>query len=266
MKSRLVKKTMNQNNMTKSIFLSGLFFLMINFFGLGQELPAAPSPFKLYNNLSKQMPEFISNTNAKQLEQTLRAFDDSTGNQIVVLIVDDLLGYDDWEYATEIGHKWGVGQEDKDNGIVFLIKPTGGQGERKTFISIGQGLEGAIPDGITGQVIDYEVIPYFKEGEFYAGINQAVSVLMELASGEYTAEEYAENAGGGNFGLWFAGIFVIFWIFAVLYARKKGHTGGRGGGGTFYGGGFSSSSGGGFSSGGSFGGGSFGGGGAGGSW
>ena len=94
-----------------------------------------------------------------------------------------------------------------------------------------------------------------------------VTVLMDLSNGEYGAEEYAENAGGGNGGLWFAGIFVIFWLFAVLYARKNGHTGGTGGsGGTFYGGGFSSYGGGSSSSGGSFGGGSFGGGGAGGSW
>ena len=258
---------MNRNNMKKSIFLSGFFLLMINLTGLGQELPDKPSPFRLYNNLSQAMPEFISSTEANQLERRLQAFDDSTGNQIAVIIIDDFLGYADWEYATEIGQKWGVGQEDKDNGIVFLIKPTGGQGQRKTFISIGQGLEGAIPDALTGQIVDYEAIPYFKEGRFYDGINQAVTVLMDLANGEYGAEEYAENAGGGNGGLWFAGIFVIFWLFTVLYARKKGYTGGRGGsGGTFYGGGFSSYGGGSSSSGGSFGGGSFGGGGAGGSW
>ena len=258
---------MNRSNMKKSIFLSGFFFLMINLIGIGQELPAKPSPFRLYNNLSKEMPGFISSMEANQLERRLRAFDDSTGNQIVVIIVDDFLGYEDWEYATEIGQKWGVGQEDKDNGIVFLIKPTGGQGERKTFISIGQGLEGAIPDALTGQIVDYEAIPYFKEGRFYDGINQAVTVLMDLANGEYGAEEYAQNAGGGNGGLWFAGIFLIFWLIAYFYARKNGHTGGRGGsGGTFYGGGFSSYSGGSSSSGGSFGGGSFGGGGAGGSW
>ena len=110
------------------------------------------------------------------------------------------------------------------------------------------------------------MISSFKEGDFSGGVNNGVTVLMKLASGEYNAEEYAENAGGGDGGLWFAGIFLIFWLIAYFYARKNGHTGGRGGGGTFYGGGFSSSSGGGFSSGGSFGGGSFGGGGAGGSW
>ena len=248
--------------MKKSIFISGLFFILLSVIGSAQELPAAPSPFRLYNNLSKEMPTFLNASEADLLEQRLRSFNDSTGNQIVVLIIDDLLGYEDWEYATEIGQKWGVGQKDKDNGIVFLIKPTGGQGERKTFISVGEGLEGAIPDALTGQIINYEVIPYFKEGEFSAGVNKGVTVLIDLANGEYSADEYAENAGGGGFGLWLVGLFLIFWLVAFFLGRKNG--GGMGG--TFYGGGFSSSSGGGFSSGGSFGGGSFGGGGAGGSW
>ena len=248
--------------MKKSIFLSGLFFLLINLVGVTQDLPSSPSPFKLYNNISKEMPDFLNTMEADQLEQRLRAFDDSTGNQIVVLVIDDLLGYSPEEYATGIGESWGVGTEGNDNGVVFLIKPTGGQGERETFISIGEGLEGAIPDAVTWTIINSEVIPSFKEGDFSGGVNNGVTVLMKLASGEYSSEEYAENAGGGNGGLWFAGIFLIFWLFAFFLSRKNG----GGTGGTFYGGGFSSSSGGGFSSGGSFGGGSFGGGGAGGSW
>ena len=248
--------------MKKSIFLSGLFFLIINLVGVTQELPSSPIPFKLYNNISKEMPDFLNTMEADQLEQRLRAFDDSTGNQIVVLVIDDLLGYSPEEYATGIGESWGVGTEGNDNGVVFLIKPTGGQGERETFISIGEGLEGAIPDAVTWTIINSEVIPSFKEGDFSGGVNNGVTVLMKLASGEYSSEEYAENAGGGYGGLWFAGIFLIFWLFAFFLSRKNG----GGTGGTFYGGGFSSSSGGGFSSGGSFGGGSFGGGGAGGSW
>tara|TARA_B100000524_G_scaffold342899_1_gene238409 strand:- start:156 stop:920 length:765 start_codon:yes stop_codon:yes gene_type:complete len=254
---------MNQNNMKKSIFLSGLFFLLVNLIGFTQELPSAPNPFKLYNNISKEMPSFLNTLEADQLEQRLRAFDDSTGNQIVILVIDDLLGYSPEEYATGIGESWGVGTEGNDNGIVFLIKPTGGQGERETFISIGEGLEGAIPDALTWTIINKDVIPSFKDGDFSGGVNNGLTVLMDLANGEYSAEEYAENAGDGTFGLWLAGLFLIFWLVAFFLSRKNG---GRGGGGTFYGGGFSSSSGGGFSSGGSFGGGSFGGGGAGGSW
>lgn len=209
------------------------------------------------------MPSFLNTLEADQLEQRLRAFDDSTGNQIVILVIDDLLGYSPEEYATGIGESWGVGTEGNDNGIVFLIKPTGGQGERETFISIGEGLEGAIPDALTWTIINKDVIPSFKDGDFSGGVNNGLTVLMDLANGEYSAEEYAENAGDGTFGLWLAGLFLIFWLVAFFLSRKNG---GRGGGGTFYGGGFSSSSGGGFSSGGSFGGGSFGGGGAGGSW
>ena len=155
--------------MKKSIFLSGLFFLLINLIGFTQELPSSPSPFKLYNNISKEMPDFLNTTEADQLEQSLRAFDDSTGNQIVVLVIDDLLGYTPEEYATGIGESWGVGHKDKDNGVVFLIKPTGGQGERETFISIGEGLEGAIPDAVTWTIINSEVIPSFKEGDFSGG-------------------------------------------------------------------------------------------------
>ena len=95
--------------------------------------------------------------NPQKIEQRLRSFEDSTGNQIVVVVTDDLLGYEDWEYATELGQKWGVGQEDKDNGIVFLIKPSGGKGERKTFIAIGEGLEGVIPDALTGTIVNHDV-------------------------------------------------------------------------------------------------------------
>ena len=253
---------MNQSNMKKSIFLSGLFFLLLSLIGFAQELPAKPSPFNLYNNLSQEMPDFLSNAEASQLERRLRAFDDSTGNQIVVIIVDDLLGYDDWEYATEIGQKWGVGQEDKDNGIVFLIKPTGGQGERKTFISIGEGLEGAIPDALTGQIVDHEAIPYFKEGRFYEGVNNAVGVLIDLANKEYGAEEYTERVNSFSWtDILMLLIFLPIIILSSIFGRRNGGRGGR----TFYGGGFSSGGGSSFG-GGSFGGGSFGGGGAGGSW
>jgi uncharacterized protein len=193
------------------------------------------------------MPGFLSSQQAQKIEERLRSFEDSTGNQIVVLVIDDLMGYDPEQYATGIGESWGVGQEEKDNGVVFLIKPTGGEGERKTFIAIGEGLEGAIPDATTWTIINNDVIPRFQEGDFYNGVNNGVGVLIDLANGEYSAEEYETKA-----------IFILVFIFG----RKN--NGGRGGR-TFYGGGFSSGGGSSFG-GGSFGGGSFGGGGAGGSW
>jgi uncharacterized protein len=255
---------MNLNKMKKEVLLSGLLVITILLTAFGQsKLPSAPVPFKLYNNLSKEMPGFLSSQQAQKIEQRLRSFEDSTGNQIVVLVIDDLMGYDPEQYATGIGESWGVGQEEKDNGVVFLIKPTGGEGERKTFIAIGEGLEGAIPDATTWTIINNDVIPRFQEGDFYNGVNNGVGVLIDLANGEYSAEEYETKANEMSWvDILLLVIFIPIFILVFIFGRKN--NGGRGGR-TFYGGGFSSGGGSSFG-GGSFGGGSFGGGGAGGSW
>ena len=250
--------------MKKTFLIIGLFVLTIIFTFFGQsKLPSAPVPFKLYNNISKEMPGFLSSQQAQKIEERLRSFEDSTGNQIVVLVIDDLMGYDPEQYATGIGESWGVGQEEKDNGVVFLIKPTGGEGERKTFIAIGEGLEGAIPDATTWTIINNDVIPRFQEGDFYNGVNNGVGVLIDLANGEYSAEEYETKAKEMSWvDILLLVIFIPIFILVFIFGRKN--NGGRGGR-TFYGGGFSSGGGSSFG-GGSFGGGSFGGGGAGGSW
>jgi len=256
MKSRSVTNPKNQNNMKKSIFLSGLFSILFGLLAYTQgDLPNAPSPFRLYNNLSKELPGFLSNAEASQIEQKLRAFNDSTGNQIVIIIVDDLLGYEAWDYATRIGENWKVGQEKKDNGIVFLIKPTGGKGQKKTHIAIGKGLEGAIPDAIAIDIVNHEVLPNFKTGDYYQGVNNAIVVLMDLANGEYGADEYTERVNSWSWSdiLLFI-IFLPIIILSSIFGRRNGGRGGR-----TYGGGFGVGGGG-------FGGGSFGGGGAGGSW
>jgi len=254
----------NLNKMKKTFLISGLFVLTIIFTFFGQsKLPSAPVPFKLYNNISREMPGFLSSQQAQKIEERLRSFEDSTGNQIVVLVIDDLMGYDPEQYATGIGESWGVGQEEKDNGVVFLIKPTGGEGERKTFIAIGEGLEGAIPDATTWTIINNDVIPRFQEGDFYNGVNNGVGVLIDLANGEYSAEEYETKAKEMSWvDILLLVIFIPIFILVFIFGRKN--NGGRGGR-TFYGGGFSSGGGSSFG-GGSFGGGSFGGGGAGGSW
>ena len=195
------------------------------------------------------------------------------------MIVDDLADLEPAEFAYELGDKWQVGQEKEDNGIVIIIKPTGGKGERKYFIATGKGLEGAIPDATCRQIEDRELLPNFKEGNFYEGLNQTTDVLMSLAKGEYNSKKYGEK--GKKFEIIkvvFVLIFIIVFVF-IMYKSNKGGRGGRGmtmgsnaiwvgGMGGFGGGGRSSGGFGGGSSGGfgGFGGGSFGGGGSGGSW
>ncbi len=257
----------------QGLLIFGLFQFICLYPFAQKGIPDAPNPPRLYTNLSKELPDFLSQPEAQQLENDLENFAKETSNQLLVVVVDDLAGYEPWEYATELGEKWKVGQEKEDNGIVLLIKPTGGKSERKTFIAVGKGLEGAIPDYTCHEIVENELLPYFRKGAYYEGIQHASTVLKALSKGEYTHKQYAKKHNQENWAV-VIGILVI--IFLVVFLSSKG---GKGGGFTmgpggifFFGSGFGSSRGG-FGGGGSsgggfggFGGGSFGGGGSGGSW
>ncbi len=214
------------------------------------------------------------------LNSKLRAYQDSTSTQIVVVTVPDLGGADPAQYALEIGRQWGVGQEGFNNGAVLLVS----RDDRKVQIATGYGLEGAIPDILAGRIIRNLVVPEFREGRFFNGINQATDAMMLAAQGEYDAEDVPQ--GGGEQGIDAATLFVLL-IILFFIVRAFRHRGGGGGGGRRYrssgggppviiwgggsgwgGGGFGGGFGGGGFGGGGFsgGGGSFGGGGAGGSW
>jgi len=255
-----------------------LQFVCLGLFAQTAGVPECPKPMRLVND----QIGFLSDEYKNALEQKLDRFSDSTSNQIVVLVVADLNGMEPSEYALEVGRKWGVGQKKFNNGIVFLIKPTGGQGERKTYIAVGYGLEGIIPDATAKHIIDNEVLPEFKQRQFDRGVDRAITVLMALAKKEYSFKTYEKKAQEGSYVALFIvlGIIVLF-VFAGTRrssnATTIGSTGsnlpffaammmmGGMGGGRRSGGGwddFSSGSGG-FDG---FGGGSFGGGGAGGSW
>lgn len=253
-----------------------LFIMSSSLIAQKSDIPKKPSPERLVNNLSKQFPNFLSDSEGNQLEAKLEAFAKETSNQIVIVIVDDIAGYEPWEYATRLGEQWGVGHEKEDNGIVILIKPTGGKNDRKFHIAIGKGLEGAIPDATSFKVQENELLPYLKTGEYFKALDQTTTVLMKLAKGEFNSKEYNKQKKS-NKGLIKAILIIVFiFIFFIIRFRNGGNGGGgngytMGAGGIFFGSGFGGSSGfgGGSSSGGGFGGfggGGFGGGGSGGSW
>lgn len=232
-------------------------------------IPKRPNPPIMVNNFSRS--ELLNTTQQQALEDKLEAFARNTSNQIVIVIIDSLYGYDASEFAAEIGQQWQVGQKKFDNGIVILVKPTK---ERKVFIATGYGLEGAIPDITSKEIVEREIIPSFKEGNYYEGLDNATSVLMSLAKGEYDSQKYSgERQGSKAIGLLLALIIILIaFLFSKRGGGRKGFTLGNSGL-FFWGGGFGGSGGfggggGGFGGGGfgGFGGGGFGGGGAGGSW
>lgn len=236
---------------------------------------------------STLVTDFTNTLSAEEkglLEQKLVTFNDSTSTQIAVVIMQSTGFYDISEYAVQLYNKWGIGQKDKNNGVLILIAKE----DRKVFICTGYGIEGVLPDALCKRVVDKDIVPNFKTGSYYDGIEAGTNTIMSIVKGEYTADSYMKRGKGGDSPGWFM-IFLFFLIFFIIifarvkyvsrYARmnnlafwaawallnaasrrNRGSWNNFSGGGGWGGGGFG---GGGF---GGFGGGSSGGGGAGGSW
>jgi len=259
----------------KKYFITLFVFFQFCFCSFAQSgdeslIPDPPSPPKLVNDYAG----ILSAQQVSSLENKLVQFNKETSNQIVIVLVNSLGNYEPSDFSFKLGRKWGIGQEKLRNGILILIKPKTGSERGQAFIATGKGLEGAIPDATCHEIVDKEMIPLFKQNEYYEGIDAATTVLMALAKGEYDYNTYSKNTNGNiNFVLIF--IVIVVLVLLIFRRRKGGYTinkGGYGGGFfPFFGGGFfgggggrgDDDSGGGF---GGFGGGDFGGGGAGGSW
>ena len=213
------------------------------------------------------------------LEANLLQFNDSTSNQIVIMTVPAFGGRDISSFAFEVGEAWGIGQEEFSNGVIVVVKPkdaTSGEVE----IATGMGLEAVLPDVFCKDIIDNQMIPHFREDDYYGGIVAALAVIEPVCAGEYSYEEYK---AAGNTSPWVPLGIMALTVGGIAglarYARKHpekfkssgsdGWSGGTGGwfGGSSWPSGGSSWSGGSSSGGfGGFGGGHFGGGGASGKW
>ncbi|MDF7812593.1 TPM domain-containing protein [Hymenobacter sp. YC55] len=139
-------------------------------------LPARPSPFRFVTDEAK----LLSAADAKTLESGLRRYADNTGTQIVVVTVPTLGGRTVADYGRALGQAWGVGQREKNNGIVVLLS---GQ-ERKVTIQAGSGLQSAITPELTARVINDQMTPSFKQGNYFAGIRTGLNTLMLAANPE----------------------------------------------------------------------------------
>ncbi len=241
-----------------------------------------PKPLK--GRMVHDFAKVLSASEEKAIEKQLLKLNDSTTTQITVVTVSSLNGETPAEYATELGQEWGVGDKDKDNGIVVLFKPKVGKSPGQIFIAVGYGLEGAVPDATAKMIIEREMIPYFRQGKIGVGISHGVKVLTSLVKGEYSAKKYTQKSKRRGFISPTTLLILIFIIVPLFIPRKhrKSNFSNNGastsdsilpwilismmsnrGGGGFGGGGGSGFGGGGF---GGFGGGGFGGGGSGGSW
>ena len=240
------------------------------------QVPARPDPPRLVNDLAGILGD------CQWLEDSLEKIAVETSNQICVVTMDDLGGYDKAMMAYSIGEQWGVGKKGNNNGVVILIKPKTADSKGEAFIAPGYGLEGAITDATSTRIVNQEMIPHFKENDYLGGVWAGAQIVRDLATGEYNEEDYASQ--GDDEALFALIMFIVIFAFFLYLAHKsnQGNNGNRnnrdtgtwggpiiftsgsdwGRGGSSWGGG-GGSFGGGW---GGFGGGSFGGGGGGGSW
>ena len=269
------------NNSCKFVWISGLLLLLFVASNChAQQIPSRPVPPRLVNDFTNTLTLPQKN----KLEQKLVAYNDSTSTQIAVVFVDDLQGTTAADFAYQLGEKWGVGTKE-NNGIVILVKPKDDT-KGEVFISVGYGLEPYIPDAIAKRIIENEMIPAFKSNDYYRGVDKAVDIIIGLASGAFTADEYSGDEGEIFILVFFIIMTVLMCVFISLPGKMKSYSSKHddssvwkalfwasvfsnsnrhnhhnhwndfsGGSGGFGGGSF-----------GGFGGGSFGGGGAGGSW
>ncbi len=239
---------------TTIIFLYNILFAVIL---LAQpEIPLLP---RYANDFTNTIPQ----NKLDYLNTELKAFDDSTSNQVVFFMNHSLNGYPLEMFTHEVATKNKIGTKENNNGILFCVA----KDDRKMRIEVGYGLEGALPDALASSILRNEVRPYFRNNDYYGGVVAGLSAIIAATKGEYKAKPKNTQDEGIPIE------FIILLIIILFILMSSGRKGGRGGGFIYYGGGlgtggFGSSSGG--SSGGfggfSGGGGSFGGGGASGGW
>lgn len=198
----------------------------------------------------------------------LKALEDKTTNQLVVVTLKTLGGYEIRDYGYRLGRHWGIGQKGKDNGVLLIVAPK----ERKVSIEVGYGLEGTLTDALTKLIIENSILPRFRQDNMPLGIISGVDDLITAMDGKaQQLKSRIEKDKQFEDRIGFAIMFIIFGVsififFSNLFGTKAGRNR-RGSGRSGFGGGFGGSGGGGFGGGGfSGGGGSFGGGGSSGGW
>ena len=251
-----------------------LLFLALGGAGMAATEVLPPRPARYFNDYAG----VVSPDTAARLNRELEDFERKTSNQILVVVYPRMQSESSIaDYTVRVAESWKVGQKERNNGAVLFVFIQ----DRKMFLQVGYGLEGALPDALAKLIIENDIKPRFRNDDYDGGLSAGVAAILAATKGEYkgTGHTVAEgNQSGGSWGLL---LFPLLLVFILIVAARAARASGRGvyrgrryysrsgwtvGGGGWSGGGWGGggggSGGGGFSSGG----GSFGGGGAGGSW
>ncbi len=159
----------------------------------------------------------INATQEADLEQTLSDYKKTTSNEIAILVVKSLSGADIADTAVQVGRKWGVGGASQNNGILILLS----YDDRQIFIATGYGLEGAVPDIVAKGIVERDMLPNFRNGDYYEGFKEGIDALQKHIGGEYTASRYTSvtEAAWFPFLLFFG--FIALQVLAAVLGQSK---------------------------------------------
>ncbi|MGC8954973.1 MAG: TPM domain-containing protein [Fervidobacterium sp.] len=243
------------------------FFTLFSILALSITIPQ-PTPLKYIN-------DYVGVVNEEYVKKIVligKELENKTTAQLTTVVIDSIGDTTVEEYAVQLFRKWGIGQKDKDNGVLLLVAIK----DRVMRIEVGYGLEGAIPDGKAGRIRDEYIIPYFKQEDYSKGIYYGYLALAREIAKEYNAEltfdidselQAIDNETMSKNGIVLIAVIIMFIIIIFLSIKNANYTGPKGPTGPGGFGGFTGSGGlGGSRSSGGFGGGSSGGGGASGKW
>ena len=162
----------------------------------------------------------LSASQKSTLENKLISYSDSTSTQIVIATIETLEGEDIGVLTPKWAHQWGIGQAKEDNGVFILLANK----ERKIWISPGYGVEHKLTAGTTGTIVRNVIIPEFKKGDYYSGLDKGTYAIFEVLNGTYKNNAPVES-GEGEFPSIF--IIIIIFVFLLIIFSKKNKGGGR---------------------------------------
>ncbi len=160
--------------------------------------------------------QLLSSSAKARLEEKLMAFEKETSNQVVVAIFKSLEGGSLEDFSIKLAEKWKIGTQKNDNGVILLIF----KDDRDLRIEVGYGLEGALPDATCKMIIENEIVPAFKAGDFDGGVSKAVSAILQATKGEYKPDKKVSTDSFMEKNGWFFYLVMILYFFLpyIFYA------------------------------------------------
>ncbi len=193
-----------RHNLWRTLFLSVAAILTVSGPGLTRDIP------KLERRVT-DLAGILTADQAAALEAGLQALEDSDSTQIALLIIPSLDGDPLEDFSERVATAWKLGGKGRDNGALLLIAMK----ERSVRIEVGYGLEGALTDALSGRIIEYEIVPAFRTGDYHSGIRAGLDAMTQAARGEYSAPRRPRDGRTGNSSS--PGRLLIFLLVPLLW-------------------------------------------------